>query len=113
MARNFYCRIVYNHFPRIEVRLKSVSAEITKETLEDTVDIAKQIVPVDTGSLRDSIAYEMDGPSSGVAFADKEYAQFVEYGTIHMGPQPFMTPAGEAARSLFYKRFRELEKRLR
>jgi HK97 gp10 family phage protein len=59
-------------------------------------DVAKRLCPVDTGALRASIHVEQgSGPADWVVTADKEYAQWVEYGSQHAPAQPFMTPAME------------------
>lgn len=53
---------------------------------------AKVFVPVDTGTLQGSIATEVDGLAAEVS-ATTEYADYVEYGTSRMRPQPYMNPA--------------------
>lgn len=46
--------------------------------------------PIKSGQLRQSIDIAMTGFTSGKVFAKKNYAQFVEYGTVRMAPRPFM-----------------------
>ena len=53
---------------------------------------AKEIVPVDTGRLRNSITHEVDGKEVFVGSAT-EYAASVEYGTIKQKAQPYLRPA--------------------
>lgn len=53
---------------------------------------AKQIVPVDTGRLRNSITHNVDGKEVYVG-SNVEYAPHVEYGTIKQKAQPFLRPA--------------------
>jgi HK97 gp10 family phage protein len=53
---------------------------------------AKQIVPVDTGRLRNSITHEVDGKEVYIG-TNVEYAPPVEYGTIKQKAQPFLVPA--------------------
>jgi HK97 gp10 family phage protein len=53
---------------------------------------AKQIVPVDTGRLRNSITHEVDGKEVYVGSAT-EYAASVEYGTVKQKAQPYLRPA--------------------
>lgn len=59
---------------------------------ERTVKRAKELAAVDTGEMRDKINYEID---RGVLYvkADADHSSFVEYGTVKMAAQPFMTPA--------------------
>lgn len=53
---------------------------------------AKQIVPVDTGRLRNSITHAVEGKDVFVGSATS-YAAHVEYGTIKQKAQPFLRPA--------------------
>jgi len=55
---------------------------------------AKDLVPVDTGNLRNSISYRQgDTPSEMIVGANAPYAIHQEYGTRYMKPQPYMRPA--------------------
>ena len=59
-------------------------------------DTAKLMAPVDTGLLRRSIRYRLTAeknPSVVEVGTNVEYAQFQEFGTSMMQPQPFMQPA--------------------
>jgi HK97 gp10 family phage protein len=53
---------------------------------------AKEIVPVDTGRLRNSITHAVEGKDVFVGSATS-YAAHVEYGTIKQKAQPFLRPA--------------------
>lgn len=55
---------------------------------------AKDIVPVDTGRLRNSITYEVSNDESAVYIGSRvEYAAPVELGTSRMRPRPYLSPA--------------------
>lgn len=55
---------------------------------------AKEIVPVDTGRLRNSITYLVDKESAEVYVGSNvEYAAPVELGTSRMRPRPYLSPA--------------------
>lgn len=54
--------------------------------------IAIDLVPVDTGYLQSTISSSSDGWSM-TAYADAEYAQYVEFGTWKMAAQPYFAPA--------------------
>lgn len=83
--------------------------QIVLDSLEDVADaivtMAKSLAPVDTGTLRDSIRWEVteiDGKAGIVIVADPiqdrapdGYAVFIEFGTSINPPQPFLTPAIE------------------
>ena len=68
-------------------------------------DEAKDLVPVRTGNLRDSI-YAAKGPSDkrgvivGVDGRKAPYGRFVERGTSRMPAQPYFRPAMAATRPL-------------
>lgn len=57
---------------------------------------ANALVPVDTGYLKSTIDAGTDGDICW-AEATADYAQYVEYGTIHMDPQPYFELALEIA----------------
>lgn len=55
---------------------------------------AKQLVPVDTGRLRNSLTYEVDAPDKSVTIGSAvEYAPFVEQGTSKRRAKPYLRPA--------------------
>lgn len=59
---------------------------------------AKILVPVDTGNLLSSIGTKVSGGASAgfievEVSATTNYADYVEYGTSEMAPQPYMGPA--------------------
>lgn len=56
---------------------------------------AKLLAPVDTGAMRSSIASEPIKNGAQVG-PHTDYAAYVEFGTINMNAQPYMTPAVEA-----------------
>lgn len=53
---------------------------------------AKELAPVDTGFLRNSIDYDMGDREVAVG-ASAEYAPYVEFGTERQKAQPFLRPA--------------------
>jgi HK97 gp10 family phage protein len=59
--------------------------------------MAKSIVPVRTGQLRDSIFHDIVESELGFMFGAKaDYAGYVEFGTRFMRAQPFIRPALDA-----------------
>ncbi len=55
---------------------------------------AKDLSPVDTGNLRNSISYRQGNrPNEMIVGANAPYAIYQEFGTRNMPPQPFMRPA--------------------
>lgn len=52
---------------------------------------AKKLCAVDSGRLRSSITWDSD-ETGAVVGTNVEYAPFVELGTIHQRPQPYLVP---------------------
>lgn len=67
---------------------------------ETFMSVATELVPVDTGYLQSTIHTEA-GATYAEFFAEAEYAQYVEYGTIKMGAQPYFQPALDEALEVF------------
>lgn len=64
---------------------------------EEMVDLARSIVPVRTGFLRDSIFYQVIESDLNLTFgATASYADYVEFGTSRMIGRPFIRPALDA-----------------
>lgn len=86
--------------------------------LEPVAEMARNLAPVDSGDLRDSIVVSTNikaegtdgrsvqvgplgaGASSGAE--DVFYAHFLEYGTVFQRAQPFMAPAVHYHRELIF-----------
>lgn len=90
---------------KIEINTGDLAKDLEKAVIEDLergvakatqycCDRAKDLCPVDTGNLRNSISCESDG-LEGCIYTNVEYAPYVEYGTSKMKEQPFMHPAIE------------------
>lgn len=85
-------------FERKEAGIDRQTALVVNKTAHDAERIAKTLVPVDTGFLKNSIHVEEGAVHSGHTYAadliaGANYAAFVENGTSRMAPQPFMAPA--------------------
>lgn len=69
---------------------------------------AKRACPVDTGRLRNSITHIVDeGGKCAVIGTNVEYAPYVELGTRHQKPQPYLKPAAEDHESTYRSIFRK------
>lgn len=67
---------------------------VIMKTGYDTVTAAQARCPVRTGHLRSTIGVEIDVDGLGFeASARASYSGYVEFGTTHMAPQPFLIPA--------------------
>lgn len=72
------------------------------EVMEETfLDVANDLVPVDTGYLQSTIDFESDYDTYAEFYVYAEYAQYVEYGTWKMDEQPYFRPAIEEAMEAF------------
>lgn len=71
---------------------------------------AKNLVPVDTGNLRNSITHEVEKKEAKVG-TNVEYAPFVELGTVKMAAQPYLNPALEANKGNIKKIFADAIRR--
>ena len=90
---------------KIKIDTGNFAKELEKAVIEDlergvakatqyVCDRAKDLCPVDTGNLRNSISCESDG-LEGCIYTNVDYSVWVEYGTSKMKEQPFMHPAIE------------------
>lgn len=80
-------------------RIGSQGAAVVRASALRVEALAKLFVPVDTGHLKGTIgppSYRGDGRFGGMEAtisATARYAVYVEYGTRHMRPQPYMGAA--------------------
>lgn len=114
---HFGYKVVYksNRFRAIAQHIEKAVARIIFEEAQNAASIARQLAPVLTGNLRDSIAIEI--PKSGNMLsvrvvASAPYAAFVELGTVNTEPQPFLGPAMQAVRDNLINRLLKLESQL-
>ena len=73
-------------------RVGYASEAIVREAGETCLRRAKQLAPVRTGRLRESIELSTM-PNAAVVEAKAPYAGFVEHGTKYARPRPYMAPA--------------------
>lgn len=89
--------LVFNNLPRASSAVRSGLEQAIGAAGVATEGFAKGYAAVDTGAMRGSIATQHSGLTATVS-AGTEYANYVEYGTVRAGAQPFMRPGLEAAR---------------
>lgn len=80
--------------------LETRASQVVRKVALDTEAAAKNLAPVDTGNLRNSIVTKSAGTRATV-IATASYAEYVENGTSAQSPQPFMQPAAEAMTPIF------------
>lgn len=98
------------HLARTMPKAFEASAlEALNKTADDARDRAKELVPIDTGSLKKSIRKERHAwPAGNITYVGiraggyitnpktgrkVDYARYVEYGTSRQRPQPYLRPA--------------------
>lgn len=107
------------HFRTIGRAAPKVVREVLIQTADDIVAMAKELAPVDTGALRDSYMFSIEGPdrilvgslaniiNPNSKKAATEYAAYVEYGTSQNVAQPHFVPAFRTAQETFEARLRQ------
>ena len=83
----------------ISAKLAAVRPRTEQVLAKGAGDIAAQaavIAPIRTGHLRASIKPRRVSSDEYIITAGAAYAGFVEYGTVHMRPRPYMRPATDA-----------------
>jgi HK97 gp10 family phage protein len=96
------------NFYRADSEIGDEIKDVMQRMMDDTVDLAKQLCPVDKGHLRDSIqgslsdgglAYKVESSRAYLMAKTKRYyAPYVELGTVYQPAQPFLRPAWLAMR---------------
>jgi HK97 gp10 family phage protein len=93
-------KIIKNDLPKIPDLLRRNVADALNTAALVNESISKQLAPVDTGFLRNSIQQTKEASGDNLQAETSvaaEYAVFVELGTTDSPSQPFMTPGFESA----------------
>mgnify|MGYP005813244235 CR=1 FL=1 len=109
--------ITHDRFPEIIAKLPDAAMAVVTKVAFDVEQKAKEVCPVDTGALRNSISlfsgqFESISGSTGFlsGFSEPAYIEvgptmdysiYVEYGTYKMAAQPYMRPAADLVRPQF------------
>lgn len=80
-------------------QVKQLSDEAVARALEQCGALwesnVKQLSPVDTGRLRNSIEHHAESTNKMIVATDVEYAIYQEMGTRYQHGTPFIKPSGE------------------
>ncbi len=99
-------------------RMPRVIEEAARQAVKDEVEATgrdmRQLAPVDTRELVESIQEEInEGGLSGQVYPRAPHAAFVNDGTYSHPAQPFATSTGKLSRRRFRKRTKELAEDIR
>jgi HK97 gp10 family phage protein len=76
-----------------DLMVKDSLARVLIDAGRQAVEKARQLAPVDTGNLRESIGYRYEKAAFRIVlYAKAFYAEFVEMGTSKTRAQPFIRP---------------------
>lgn len=101
-------------FAALPVKVEAAARMAMEKGAEELVAMMKRVVPVDSGRLRDSIAWTWgDAPKGSVVLAESTSesrglkltvystdfkASWIEFGTVKMSARPFFFPSYRAMR---------------
>lgn len=84
-----------SHVPQALTSLKDKKARALEIIGGKAETYAKQLCPVDTGNLRNSITHKQMDENTEVIGTNVEYAPYVELGTRRMRARAYLRPAAE------------------
>jgi HK97 gp10 family phage protein len=91
-------RITKNLLPKLASKVKEGAIEVINSHAHSIAAAARQLAPVKTGELRDSIAVSESSLGAVRVVAGAPHAVYVELGTSRMSARPFLRPAVESDR---------------
>lgn len=100
---NVEITITHDRFPEIIAKLPNLAHDMVAKAAYEVEEISKQICPVRTGALKNSINTEFLEPALAAVGPNMDYSIYVEYGTYKMAAQPYMRPAADVVRPKFIK----------
>ena len=84
-------------------QMETAMAEIVVDCAERTAEEARSMAPVDSGALRMGIGAVQSERLGAAVVSAAPHGAMVEYGTSRMAPRPYMLPAAEAARGVYFE----------
>ena len=73
-------------------KMEGHTEDVAEDSAEQIKESAKELVPVKSGRLKNSIEVTKEGDNYVIG-SDLPYAGCVEYGTKDMAPTPYLRPA--------------------
>lgn len=96
---------IMNNSDAVFVAVREKAEWALKVAARKVAASARQIVPVDTGSLKSTIEVKQEGLTAHIG-SDIHYAAYVEAGTSKMSAQPYLRPALMANLMVIKKAFK-------
>lgn len=93
----------FNKVPQLSGNLRKLAAQTVEDAAIEHKSLARSFAAVASGEMRDSIQEEQVGDLAWDVAVGAEHGIYNEYGTVHMGAQPFMTPATEIIKPKFIR----------
>ena len=81
------------HGAAVEKQVLKLNDKAIKKAAAIVMRRAKQVCPVETGTLKRSIFFKMHKPQSAIIGTNVLYAPFVELGTKFQDAQPYLSRA--------------------
>ena len=106
MADRLGVRLKFNHSRRVRTDTRAKLAAAIAGAAHQIEAGAKTRAPVDTGNLRNSISADQIDALSWAVTVGALYGAYVEFGTRHQAPRPFLIPAVDAVRPQFEQAIR-------
>lgn len=103
----FNVRSQLNRLPQKRAALNGIH-DICVDVGDEMVTVARSLVRVRTGFLRDSIRARVTKANNVIIEATAPYAVHQEFGTSKFPAKPFLGPAAELVRPKFVERIRRL-----
>lgn len=100
-------KVKYNKFGEIADDARKAAEDAVAAAVFDAEAIAKSLVAVDTGNLKNSIMSDLDG-LEGAIYTGVEYGVYQEFGTSFMPPHPYFTPAIEGVTERFQQDMKDI-----
>ena len=87
--------------------LDTAGAEAVFASARSGAELARALVPVDSGALRASVSVEAIGPLAAAVTAAAPHAAAVEFGTRNTAPQPYLLPMARQVQPEFVQAMAE------
>lgn len=108
MPNDVTVRVVFNDFPKRAAQIEAKADAIVTKTAMDLEGQMKVREAVRTGFLRASTQAVRVARRHWRVVVGADYGAFVNYGTRHQAPQPFVEPAIAVVRPVFLAAMRKV-----